>query len=95
MDSISVPISNASLAIGSYRDGNQDQGSPSSTADCINELENEIVNAVPWTCPNRLKVVLGRIAMKVQKDKPTMGKMMYFQQNICIYSFYDKFTKNC
>ena len=84
MDSISVPISNASLAIGSYRDGNQDQGSPSSTAECINELENEIVNAVPWTCPNRLKVVLGRIAMKVQKDKPTMGKIIEFKKKIIV-----------
>ena len=75
MDSISAPISNASLAIGPNRDGNQDQGSPSSIAECLNELENELANAVPWTCPNRLKVVLGRIAMKVQKDKPTMGKI--------------------
>ena len=75
MDSISAPICNASLAIGPNRDGNQDQGSPSSIAECLNELENELANAVPWTCPNRLKVVLGRIAMKVQKDKPTMGKI--------------------
>ena len=74
MDSISVPISNVS-AIGPNRDGNPDQGSPSSIAECLNELENELANVVPWTCPNRLKVVLGRIAMKVQKDKPTMGKI--------------------
>ena len=76
MDSISLPISSASLSIGSGREGNQDQDQrPLTTiAECLNELESELEKLVPWTCPNRLKVVLGRIAMKVQKDKPTMGK---------------------
>ena len=87
MDSISAPISNASLAIGPNRDGNQDQGSPSSIAECLNELENELANVIPWTCPNRLKVVLGRIAMKVQKDKPTMGKIKLMKIKILIVRF--------
>ena len=77
MDSTSNPISNASFLLHPTKDGNQDQEhhSPSSIAECLNELENELGKVVPWTCPMRLKVLLGRIAMKVQKDKPTMGKM--------------------
>ena len=77
MDSISLPISNSSLSIGSSgKDGSQDQ-EQRTVAECLNELENELERLVPWSCPNRLKVILGRIAMKVQKDKPTPGKLYY------------------
>ena len=70
-------MSSASLSIGSGREGNQDhdQRPLTTIAECLNELECELEKLVPWTCPNRLKVILGRIAMKVQKDKPTMGKI--------------------
>jgi hypothetical protein len=76
MDSLSLPISSASLSIGSGKEGNQDQDQrPHTTiAECLNDLECELGKVVPWTCPNRLKVILGRVAMKVQKDKPTIGK---------------------
>ena len=77
MDSISLPISNSSLSIGSSgKDGSQDQ-EQRTVAEFLNELENELERLVPWSCPNRLKVILGRIAMKVQKDKPTPGKLYY------------------
>ena len=77
MDSISLPISNSSLSLGSSgKDGSQDQ-EQRTVAECLNELENELERLVPWSCPNRLKVILGRIAMKVQKDKPTPGKIYY------------------
>ena len=87
MDSISLPMSSASLSVGSYREGNQDQDQrPIVTiAECINELECELEKLVSWTCPIRLKVILGRIAMKVQKDKPTMGKI-----NNTIYFIFER-----
>ena len=77
MESISLPISNASLSISSGRDGNQDQEprSPGTIEEWLNELESEFGKLVPWTCPNRLKVILSRIAYKVHKEKPTIGKM--------------------
>ena len=70
--------SNSSLSLGlSGKDGSQDQEqrNPGTVAECLNELENELERLVPWSCPNRLKVILGRVAMKVQKDKPTPGKI--------------------
>ena len=82
MDSISLPISNSSLSIGSSgKDGSQDQ-EQRTVAECLNELENELERLVPWSCPNRLKVILGRIAMKVQKDKPTPGKLYYSDKRL-------------
>ena len=82
MDSISLPISNSSLSLGSSgKDGSQDQ-EQRTVAECLNELENELERLVPWSCPNRLKVILGRIAMKVQKDKPTPGKIYYSDKGL-------------
>ena len=66
----------ASLAISSSREYNQDQElrSPGTIGELLNELEAEIDKLVPWICQYKLKVLLGRIAIKVQKDRPTIGK---------------------
>lgn len=90
MDSITLPISNASLSLGQGRDGNHDldQRSPGTVAECLNELEHELEKLLPWTCPMRLKVILGRIAMKVQKEKPTMGKLNVNLNSTIRYTLY-------
>ena len=93
MDSISLPISNSSLSLGSSgKDGSQDQDQRT-VAECLNELENELERLVPWSCPNRLKVILGRIAMKVQKDKPTPGKI-YYSDKWLFWGYDYKYLKN-
>ena len=72
-----LPPANTSLSSTTARESNQDQELRTPVTfveDWLNELECEFEKLIPWTCPNRLKVILSRIAIKVHKDKPTSGK---------------------
>ena len=78
MDSIFLPNSNTSLTSTAIGNANQEQEPRSPGAlveDWLNELEFEFEKLIPWTCSNRLKVILSRLAIKVHKEKPTSGKL--------------------
>jgi hypothetical protein len=40
-----------------------------SAEDLLIDLENEMAKICPWTCPNRVRILLAKIAYKVHKEK--------------------------